>query len=79
MIKAGVLRKEYGLPGGFPGGGSAIKSPTANAGDADLILALGKAPGEGNAYPLLYSRLENPMDRGAWQDTVHGATRVRYD
>ena len=75
MIKAGVLRKEYGLPGGFPGGGSAIKNPTANAGDAGLIPALGRVPGEGNAYPLLYSRLENPMDRGAWQDTVHGVTK----
>ena len=32
-------------------------------------------PGEGNSYPLQYSYLENPMDRGAWQTTVHGATK----
>ena len=31
----------------------------------------GKSPGEGNGYPLQYSCLENPMDRGAWQTTVH--------
>ena len=30
--------------------------------------------GEGNGYPLLYPCLENPMDRGAWQVTVHGVT-----
>ena len=29
-------------------------------------------PGEGNGNPLQYSCLENPMDRGAWQATVHG-------
>ena len=32
-------------------------------------------PGEGNGYPLQYSCLENPMDRGAWQATVHGVTK----
>ena len=33
------------------------------------------APGEGNGYPLHYSCLENPMDRGAWQATVHGVAK----
>ena len=32
-----------------------------------------------NGNPLQYSCLENPMDRGAWQATVHGAARVRHD
>ena len=32
------------------------------------------APGEGNGFPLQYSSLENPTDRGAWQATVHGVT-----
>ena len=27
-------------------------------------------------YPLLYSCLENPMDRGAWWATVHGVTKI---
>ena len=33
---------------------------------------LGRSPGEGNGNPPLYSCLENPMDRGAWQAIVHG-------
>ena len=35
--------------------------------------------GEGNGTPLQYSCLENPMDRGAWWDTVHGVVRVGHD
>ena len=35
-------------------------------------LGLGKSPAEGNGYPFQYSCLENPMDRAAWQATVHG-------
>ena len=56
---------------GFPGG-SAVKNPPAKAGDGGLIPGLGKPPGEGNGNPLQYSCLGNPMDRGAWQITVHG-------
>ena len=33
---------------------------------------VGKTPKEGNCFPLQYSFLGNPMDRGAWQATVHG-------
>ena len=50
------------------------KNPPANAGDirdAGLIPCLGRSPGGGHGYPLHYSCLENPMDRGAWQATVH--------
>ena len=36
-------------------------------------------PGEGNGNPFEYSCLEKPMDRGAWQATVHGVTRVGHD
>ena len=36
-------------------------------------------PGEGNGIPFLYSCVGNPMDRGVWQATVHGVTRVRHD
>ena len=32
---------------------------------------MGRSPGEGNGYPLQYSCLENPMERGAWQVIVH--------
>ena len=47
-----------------------VKSRPASAGDAASILGLGRSPGEGNGNPLQYSCLENPMDRGAWRDTV---------
>ena len=56
---------------GFPGG-SEDKASTCNAGDPGLIPGLGRSPGEGNGNPLQYSCLENPVDRGAWQATVHG-------
>ena len=54
-----------GLYGVFPGS-SDDKKPACNAGDPGLIPGLGRSPGEGNGYPLQYSCLENPMDRGAW-------------
>ena len=38
-----------------------------------------KISGEGNGNPLQYRCLENPMDRGAWQATVHGVARVGHD
>ena len=40
-------------------------------------LGRGRSPGEGNVYPLQYSCLENSMDRGAWQATVHGISKSR--
>ena len=43
-----------------------------------LIPGSGKSPGEENSNPLLYSCLGNPMDRGAWQATVHGVSRVGH-
>ena len=58
---------------GFPGG-SVVKNPPANAGDVGSIPVSGRSPGEGNGNPLQYSCLENPMDRGALQATVHGVT-----
>ena len=64
----------------FPGG-SVVKNPPAKAGDtgdSDLIPGLGRSPGERNGNPLLYSCLENPMDREAWQATGHGSQRLRH-
>ena len=58
-------------------GGSAVKNPSANKGDAvdmGLIPGLGRSPGGGNGNPLQYSCLENPMDRGVGWATVHGVT-----
>ena len=51
------------------------KESTCNAGDVGSIPELGRSPGEGNGKPLQYSCLENPMDRGAWQATVHGVAK----
>ena len=47
-----------------------VKNP-ARTGDVGLIPESGRSPGEGNGYPLQYSCLENPMDRGVWQATIH--------
>ena len=63
---------------GFPGGSDG-KESAYNVGDPGLIPGSGRSPGEGNGSPLQYSRLENPMDRGSWQATVHGVTRVGHD
>ena len=61
---------------GFPGG-SEVKAFACNAGDLGLIHGSGRSPGEGNGNPLQYSCLENPMDRGAWQATIHGIAKSR--
>ena len=58
----------------FPGG-SVIKNPPVNVGDAGLIAGLERSPEEGNGNPPQYSCLENPMDQGAWWVTVHGVTK----
>ena len=54
-----------------------VKNPPASAGDTrdvGSMPGLGRFPGGGNGNPLQGSRLGNPMDRGAWQATVHGVT-----
>ena len=59
-----------------------VKTPPANAGgirDAGLIPGSGRSPGGAHGYPLQYSCLESPMERGAWWATVHGLQRVRQD
>ena len=70
------------LPSIFPGS-LTVKNLTAML--RDVVGALGSIPGsgrypeEGNGNLLLYPCLENPMDRGSWQATVHGVARVGYD
>jgi len=56
-----------------------VKNPPAKAGDAGSIPRLGRSPGEGNGNLIQYSYLENPMDRGALQATVHRVANVRHD
>ena len=63
----------HGINSRLPGG-SVSKESTCNAGDAgDMgsIPRLGKFPGEGSGNTLQYSCLEDPMDLGVWQATVH--------
>ena len=59
-----------GFPGSLDGKASAY-----NVGDPGSIPGSGRSLGEGNGNPLLYSCLENPVDRGAWWGTVHGVTK----
>ena len=55
--------------------GSDGKESACNAGDPGSIPGSGRPPGEGNGNPHQYSCLENYMDRGAWQATVHGVAK----
>ena len=59
----------YGLPRWLTSKESTCQ--TSDSEDAGLIPGLGSSPGEGNCNPLQYFCLGNPMDRGAWQATVH--------
>ena len=52
------------------------KESACNVGDPGSISGLGRSHGEGNGNPLQYSCLENPMDKGARQATVHGITEL---
>ena len=69
------------LPPGVVGfsGGSDSKEWSAIAGDSGSVPGSGRSPGEGNDYLLQFSCLENAMDRGAWQATVHGVARVGHE
>ena len=68
-----LISFRMGFPGSSPG-----KESACNAGDPSSVPELGRSPGEINSYPLQYSCLENSMDRGAWQVTIHGIT-IGYD
>ena len=55
-----------------------VKNPSAKAGDGRIMISipeLGRSPGVGNGNSFQYSCLENPVDRGAWWATVHGAAK----
>ena len=63
---------QYGLLSG-------TKNPPANAGDAGnqgSIPGLGRSPGGGHGDPFQSSSLENPMNKGAWQATVHRVAKI---
>ena len=58
----------------FPGGSDG-KESACDAGDPGSIPGSGGSPGEGNDNSFQCSWLEKPMDRGAWQATVHGVMK----
>ena len=72
VCKNGILVLDESFPGG-----SEVEASASNAGDPGLIPGLGRPPAEGNGTPLQYYCLGNPMDRGTWRATVHGATEHR--
>ena len=51
-----------------------VKNLPCNVGDQGSIYGLGRSLGEENSNPIQWSCLENSMDRGTWQATVHGVT-----
>ena len=73
---SGYIHKHVYVYTGLPWWPSS-KESACNAGDADLIPGLGRSPGGGQANPLQYSWLEDPMDRGARQVTIHRVAKSR--
>ena len=66
---------------GFPGG-AVVKNLNINVGDlrdGGLVHGLERSPVEGNGNPFQHFCLENSKDRGDWQATVHGVTRVGHN
>ena len=59
---------------GFPGGSDG-KESACSAGDLGSIPGLGRSLGEGNGNPLQNFCLDNSVDRGSWQATVHGIAK----
>ena len=53
-----------------------VKKSDCSEGDRGSLPGLGRSPGGENGYPLQFSCLENSMNRGTWQATVHGITEM---
>ena len=70
ILSCNILAWQMGFPGSLAG-----KESSCKAGHSGLIPGLGRSPGGGHGNPLQYPGLENPRDRGAWRDTVHGVTK----
>ena len=75
--KGSHLRTSKGFPGGqmVKKKKKKKKNPPASAGDLGSSPGWEDPPGEGKGYPLQYSCLENPTDRGAWSSTVHRVSK----
>ena len=66
---------------GFTDGSAGTESNcnVGDTGDTGSVPGSGRSLGGGNDNPLQFSCLKNPMDRGAWRATVHGAARAGHD
>ena len=69
------IRNTYWHIWSFPHS-SVGKESAYNAQDLGSIPGSGRSPGEGSSYPFQYTCLENPMDRGVWQATILGVSKV---
>ena len=65
MLQLGCVQSILGFPGG------SVAHLPASAGDAGSVPELGRSPEGGDGNTFQYSSLENSMDRGSWQVTVH--------
>ena len=74
MIVLLGLNDRISMAQGFPDS-SVGKEAACNEGDLGSVPGSGRSSVERNGYPLQYSCLENPMDRGAWQAKVHGVAK----
>ena len=74
IIMAARACNYWALAVGFPGGLDG-KESVCNEGDTVSVPGLGRFPGEENGNPSQYSCLENFMDRGAWQATIHRVSK----
>ena len=70
FLHVGHKAKCFKITLGFPGSSDG-KESACSVGDPGSILGLRRSLGEGNGNPLEYSCLENRMDGGIWQVTVH--------
>ena len=73
-FQSNEVKNHFPVSQGFPGGSDCKESPF-NMGDLGSISGLGRSPRGGHGYPLQYSCLQSPMDRGALQATVHGVSK----
>ena len=69
-----LMRRVMGFPGCSNG-----KESAYSAGDLGSVPGSGRAPGEGNGYPLQYCCLKNLMDREAWRPTVHKVSKSQTE
>ena len=77
VVTTAGLWGQHPSPGSAPSSIALLRDVHYRSYGPGSIPGSGRSPGEGNGNPLQYSCLENPMDGGAWQATVHGVAKSR--